>query len=364
MSRVVAGGWVKRRILRMCTAGLVGGKPQAEYLARLGLPADTIFQGYDAVDNEYFSRKAEEARAQNLEARKKYQLPPNYFLASARFVDKKNLFNLIRAYSLYRKLIRRTAGLGPHSNTHANGHSHSDSSAWSLVLLGDGPLKPDLCRLVQELDLQDSILLPGFKQYHELPSFYALAKVFVHASTVEQWGLVVNEAMACGLPVVVSNRCGCARDLVQENVNGFTFDPYEPAQIAELMFRISDAGFPLANSGAASARVIAESEPRPVWRWPEPCRPNLWCPFPGLNSIRSTGSLAHAVPGNNPGPPHEHRPCHFLAFPAGRGNPARHLGFGSGNPDARRHCFRPGIAGSDGPVTIAGSMACPLPLKK
>jgi glycosyltransferase involved in cell wall biosynthesis len=65
--------------------------------------------------------------------------------------------------------------------------------------------------------------LPGFKPYDELPVYYALANAFVHASTSEQWGLVVNEAIASGLPVIVSNRCGCAPELV--NGNGFTFDP-------------------------------------------------------------------------------------------------------------------------------------------
>jgi 1,2-diacylglycerol 3-alpha-glucosyltransferase len=65
--------------------------------------------------------------------------------------------------------------------------------------------------------------LPGFEPYDELPVYYALANAFVHASTNEQWGLVVNEAIASGLPVIVSNRCGCAPELV--NSNGFTFDP-------------------------------------------------------------------------------------------------------------------------------------------
>ena len=50
---------------------------------------------------------------------------------------------------------------------------------------------------------------------------------FVHASTTEQWGLVVNEAMAAGLPVLVSERCGCASDLVAHGINGLLFDPYD-----------------------------------------------------------------------------------------------------------------------------------------
>ena len=73
------------------------------------------------------------------------------------------------------------------------------------------------------LNLHSHVHLPGFKPYDELPVYYALANAFVHASTAEQWGLVVNEAIASGLPLIVSNRCGCVPELV--NGNGFTFDP-------------------------------------------------------------------------------------------------------------------------------------------
>jgi 1,2-diacylglycerol 3-alpha-glucosyltransferase len=72
--------------------------------------------------------------------------------------------------------------------------------------------------------------LPGFKPYDQLPVYYALANAFVHASTTEQWGLVVNEAIASGLPVIVSNRCGCVPELV--NGNGSTFDPTNENELA------------------------------------------------------------------------------------------------------------------------------------
>ena len=245
--RVVLKEWIKRRILRLCSAGLVGGQPHAEYLSRLGMPRERIFQGYDAVDNEYFARNASEARNRKAEVRKKYGLPENYFLASARFVDKKNLLNLIRAYAQYRERAEK------------NGKTKSE--IWDFVLLGDGPLKSEINNLVASLGLQPFILMPGFKQYNELPEFYALAKAFIHASTVEQWGLVVNEAMASGLPVLVSSRCGCAQNMVQEGVNGYTFDPYDPKQMADVMFRISDPKFPLSDFGAASTRIIAEWSP-------------------------------------------------------------------------------------------------------
>jgi glycosyltransferase involved in cell wall biosynthesis len=238
---------VKRRVLNLCSAGLVGGQPHADYLAMLGMPRQNIFQGYDAVDNEYFAQNANEARAQSSELRTKFGLPENYFLASARFVEKKNLPNLIRAYALFRDQAQKM--------------KRPISGIWNLVLLGDGHLKPELSRLIASLGLQEVIQLPGFKQYGELPSYYALARVFIHPSTVEQWGLVVNEAMASGLPVLVSSRCGCSRDLVQDGVNGFTFDPSNLEQIADLMFRISDAGFPVHDFGAASSRIIADWSP-------------------------------------------------------------------------------------------------------
>jgi glycosyltransferase involved in cell wall biosynthesis len=234
--------WLKRRILRLCAAGLVGGKPHADYLSRLGMKPDGIFLGYDAVDNHYFTVRAENFKNQILDTRVKYGLPEKYFLASARFVQKKNLLNLVRAFAKYRSLVAKT-------------------DLWSLVLLGDGPLRSDLVRLVSELGLQSCVLLPGFKQYDELPAYYALAGAFVHASTVEQWGLVVNEAMASGLPVLVSNRCGCAKDLVQEDINGFTFDPNNIDQLSELMVKISVDDFPLGVYGAASSRIIAGWSP-------------------------------------------------------------------------------------------------------
>src|SRR5438034_9827058 len=81
--------------------------------------------------------------------------------------------------------------------------------------------------------------LPGFKQYEELPIFYGLADAFIHASISEPWGLVVNEAMASGLPVLVSIACGCEGDLVKEKVNGFSFNPVRFGKIAQLMLDLT-----------------------------------------------------------------------------------------------------------------------------
>src|SRR5206468_5602527 len=94
---------IKRRIVGLYSAALVGGQRHVEYLVELGMPRERVFTGYDVVDNEYFRQKAEEVRSQRSEVRSKYGLPENYFLASARFIEKKNLSALIEAYAEYRR---------------------------------------------------------------------------------------------------------------------------------------------------------------------------------------------------------------------------------------------------------------------
>jgi glycosyltransferase involved in cell wall biosynthesis len=241
--------WIKRRILKMCAAGLVGGKPHVDYLARLGIPSARIFQGYDAVDNAYFAAAAEAVRNQKPRIGTQPDLPGKYFMASARFVGKKNLALLLRAYASYRELAEKSK----------NGSQQAE--VWDLVLLGDGPLRSAILNLRSSLGLEACVHLPGFKQYDELPAYYGFARAFIHASTTEQWGLVVNEAMACGLPVLVSNRCGCAQDLVKEGLNGFTFDPTDAEQLAGLMLKISTAKFPLSDLGAESRRIVKQWGP-------------------------------------------------------------------------------------------------------
>jgi 1,2-diacylglycerol 3-alpha-glucosyltransferase len=246
---------LKRRVVGMFSTAVVGGQAHAQYLTGLGRSANQIFLGYDAVDNDYFASQAAEVRrsksvvsdpAVPRSAAGSSQLPARpFFLASARFVAKKNLPRLLEAYSRYRDLVAKS-GIG-----------NQKLEIWSLVLLGDGPLRPTLTAQLSTLNLHDHVQMPGFKQYDELPMYYARAGAFIHASTTEQWGLVVNEAMASGLPVLVSHRCGCAADLVQEGVNGLTFDPYNIEQMAQAMFKLSTLNSQLSTYGTASQRIIS-----------------------------------------------------------------------------------------------------------
>lgn len=209
---------VKKLLLRLCSSALVAGTPHAAYLCKLGFPREKIFTPYDVVDVAYFAEEADRIRRSAVRDR---DLPGRYFLAVARFVPTKNLPALVNAYALYREECRK-----------------QEMPAWSLVLLGDGPLRSEILASITEKKLADWVHLPGFRQYPAMPTYFAQAEAFIHASVVEQWGLVVNEAMASSLPILLSAQCGCACDLLREGENGFGFDPRNVEAMAAAMMKM------------------------------------------------------------------------------------------------------------------------------
>lgn len=224
---------IKSWIVKKYKSALVGGQPHKRYLIKLGMPSEAIFLGYDVVGNEAFSPDKIKYLPKPLEK--------PFFLAINRFIAKKNLSFLISCYAAYRQII--------------------GNKAWDLVLCGDGQLRPQLEQQINELGLKDYIHLPGFLQQDELLPFFAHANCFIHASIQEQWGLVVNEAMAAGLPVLVSNRCGCFEDLVLEGINGFGFDPENQKELTQLMVKISSDEVDLQTMGKASLEHIQKFSP-------------------------------------------------------------------------------------------------------
>jgi glycosyltransferase involved in cell wall biosynthesis len=272
----------KRRVVAGFHAGFVAGAPQRRYFASLGLPSERIFTGYDAVDNDYFACRAEEIRERKEEVKCQYDLPERYFLSLGRFVAKKNLSALLRAY----RMFLDSNGAGP---VH-------------LVMVGSGEEEVKLRCLCQTLrlpvydkimagtndrkarmrDIPPGVHFYGFRQIKENPVFYALAEAFVLPSMWEEWGLVVNEAMASGLPVIVSETAGCAEDLLKPPLpatpatppkdsfggntpagvdvrqNGIVFNPNSDAALAQALLTLTAAPA-LREAMGKSSRIIVES---------------------------------------------------------------------------------------------------------
>jgi glycosyltransferase involved in cell wall biosynthesis len=184
-----------------CHAFLVSGeRARAHFRDRLGIPAARIETGYSTVDNAHFTPSGEPAREPVV-------------LCVARFSPEKDLGTLIRAFQASRL---------------AHGHR--------LRLIGGGPERARLTELIHD---RGRVQLADWVSYDALPGEYQRARFFVLPSRFEPWGLVVNEAMAAGLPVVVSDACGCQPDLVGP-ANGRVFAAGNTAALQASLDQLAD----------------------------------------------------------------------------------------------------------------------------
>lgn len=100
-----------------------------------------------------------------------------------------------------------------------------NEQAWDLVICGSGEEEAEIRNFIMEQKLQDAVYLPGFIPYQNIGDWYGLANAFVHPALQEQWGLVLNEACAAGLPVLCSRTVGARYELIDHGRNGLLFDP-------------------------------------------------------------------------------------------------------------------------------------------
>lgn len=220
-------------------AAIAGGQPHARYLVKLGFPKNRIGSYYDVVDNDFFARESNRTRHNN--TRGDLHLPANYFLYVGRLSPEKNVDGLLRAFADY-----RAAG-----------------GEWKLVIVGDGPEKSTLSSLSEHLSISRSVIWAGLKATEDLVPYYAFASCFVLPSSREPWGLVVNEALASGLPAIVSSKCGCVADLIRDGENGIIFEPETPGDLARAMGSIANAS-PSERNGMSirSLALIERYSPR------------------------------------------------------------------------------------------------------
>ncbi len=205
----------KRRFISSCQGFVVPGKSAADYLETFGVAPSRIFTAPNAVDVQLFSASAEKARQQPL-LRERLGLPRRYLLYVGRFVRSKGVFDLLAAYATLPEGTRRDVG---------------------LVFVGDGREREELVRRSREIH-PGQIVVSGFAQRDDLPVFYALAEALIFPTHSDPWGLVVNEAMACGLPVIASEVAGCVADLVQDGENGYVVPARDSQALSQAMERL------------------------------------------------------------------------------------------------------------------------------
>lgn len=209
--------WV---FIRHFSSALVGGRRHKEYLVSLGMPASDISTGYDIVDNDFFK---DNGHHENDNFWQENELPvvpvSGYFISATRLIARKNMSRLLSAYINYVNVV---------------------SNPVPLVIVGDGPEKAALQKIVGKYELHKYVTFLHFVPYQQMPWLYAGAVALLHPAISEQWGLVINEACASGLPVIVSKSVGAVDSLVLDGENGYLFDPYSEEEILQCLLRFHE----------------------------------------------------------------------------------------------------------------------------
>jgi glycosyltransferase involved in cell wall biosynthesis len=209
LKRMVLKPWLAK-----FDAFLPVGKLNAEYYDRFGGRRDRYFPVRHFVDNDWFDELSGNARARLPEIRQRFDVPParTTFLFAGKFVAKKRPMDLMVAFE---RVCKET------TDAH-------------LLMVGDGELRSACRSFAEERKLP--VTFTGFLNQREIPDAYACADALILPSShQETWGLVVNEAMACGLPAIVSDKVGCGPDLVSSSRTGDVFPAGDSRALAEIM---------------------------------------------------------------------------------------------------------------------------------
>jgi len=230
--------WMKRFFVRRCSGYVVPGVSQRRYLTSLGAEEGRIWTAPNSVETEIFRDAAEALQSEKGEIRKALGLTEDVILYVGRMVDEKGVPDLIDAFEIISRLM-------PSAN---------------LVLVGDGPDEAKYKQLCRQRNIKKVFFL-GFQQRENLPRYYAIANVFVFPTHSDPWGLVINEAMLAGLPVVCSRSAGAAEDLIRHEQNGFVYDPGDVKSMAGYISRLLKNTELAKQMGQYSRAIIANYMP-------------------------------------------------------------------------------------------------------
>jgi len=229
-----------RALLRRARAVIGMGSQARRVLERLGVPPGRIFDAPNACDHDglmrALARSDGEARRQELEI--EYGARKRIALVAGRLVPAKGISPLLSAWRLVPEEVR---------------------AGWTLLFVGSGPLAGRVQAESGGRPPGEVLFVPGV-QPEELASYYAACRLLIFPTLSEPWGLVVNEALACGRPVLCSVHAGCADDLVQPGVNGWLADPADPDDFARAL-EVALTSNELERLGEAARRTAERFRP-------------------------------------------------------------------------------------------------------
>ncbi|MFP5245136.1 MAG: glycosyltransferase family 4 protein [Thermoanaerobaculia bacterium] len=225
---------VMRAIVGMTDAFLVSGNYNAVYYRHYGADPSRFFDVPWAIDNARFAAASEFAPGERDAMRARFGIRPDQLaiVFSAKLLPRKDPLTLLRAVARMQ---------------------HRDQAA--VLFLGHGELREEAERFAREHHVQAHFA--GFVNQTELPKHYAMADVFVLPSHDDPRATVVNEAMACGLPVILTDRCGPSGDIARHGDNAFVFHPGDDAALATYLDMLAADRARVARMGQRSREIIA-----------------------------------------------------------------------------------------------------------
>ncbi|MBF0454252.1 MAG: glycosyltransferase family 4 protein [Magnetococcales bacterium] len=232
-------GWlttqIKRVIHKNVDGALIPSATHHPYYVHLGIPAERLFFGLNVVDNDYYAKRAQQARSHSEETLATRNLPRHFFLYVGRFLPMKGLESLMAAFARYQS---------------------KTSDPWQLVMVGGGPHEAVIKKKAEGIR---GIHFPGRVMAPDLCDYLGLAQAVIVPSFSETWGLIINEAMASSLPVLASTACGAVPSLLKEGENGWTFTAGDEASLTDLMVTLSQLpADQRAQMGQKAQETIAE----------------------------------------------------------------------------------------------------------
>jgi glycosyltransferase involved in cell wall biosynthesis len=217
---------LRRFMVRPAQGFIAKGSLAKEYVVSLKVPQEKIFLTHYSIDPELLGLDPNKTKEKKKSTEKKKRI-----LYVGRLTRLKGVDLLIRAYKQVKEKYPNI----------------------ELCLVGDGPDEDEFKKLAEGTD---DISFEGYKQYDQLLPYYLNSDLFVFPTLRDVWGLVVNEAMMCGLPVICSKYAGCCQDLIREEENGLVVDPQNLEELSDSISDLISQNGKLSDYGERSLQII------------------------------------------------------------------------------------------------------------
>ncbi|MBV6627768.1 MAG: glycosyltransferase [Rivularia sp. (in: Bacteria)] len=229
---------LKTWIVNQADGYIVPGKAQKDYLVDLKAREDRIYIAPNAVDSNFFTCETQRYRQQKPVWKEKLGMDGCVIIYVGRLIDEKGIPELLKAFT---KL--------------------SGNKQVTLVIVGDGSRSQNYHSYTQQHKL-DNVVFAGFQTQSALPQYYGIADIFVFPTRSDPWGLVLNEAMAAGLPIVCSDAAGAATDLVVNGKNGYLVPMGDIEKLSQALQILLEDESLREKMGLYSQEIIADYTPQ------------------------------------------------------------------------------------------------------